>query len=228
MREYPLQTSEHAYDEADRLLYRQAYQGGTAHNMLLEQSYFYDAMGRISAITGIGDTVARYGYFGHGPLREVGLGRDGSGSGVVVTYDHHARGWMREIDAARGADGHPLWKQTLGYETAALDGDGVPALDQPRYTGQITQQLYHFSSDVPNPVRATNYVYDRMGRLTTADSRQGSSLDSSGHLAFPLSFSDADDLDTRMAYDLNGRILGKRSGGVSSADSAVYGYYDDS
>ena len=48
---------------------------------------------------------------------------------------------------------------------------------------------------------------------------------------FPQQFGCASDpttLDTRVAYDKNGRILGKRSGGVSSGDSAEYIYQSDS
>src|SRR5690606_34523867 len=59
----------------------------------------------------------------------------------------------------------------------------------------------------------------------TADYRHGSGLDGEQQLQFPLSLADADDLDARMAYDLNGRIRGKRSGGGASVDSAVYGYF---
>ena len=68
-----------------------------------------------------------------------------------------------------------------------------------------------------------------MGRMTTADYRhQGSGLDANQALTFPLSLSDPTTLDTRVAYDKNGRILGKRSGGVSSGDSAEYIYQSNS
>lgn len=228
LKEHPMQISEYTYDEIDRPLSRAAYQDGTPTEMLLEQTYAYDPLGRVASITAFGDTVARYDYFGHGPLREVDLGRDGANPGLVVSYDYHARGWVREVNAVRGANGHSLWRQALGYETPALDREGLPTPFQASFTGRITQQVYHFTTDVPNPVRVVNYVYDRMGRLTTADSRRGSGLDASGALAFPLSLADGSDLDTRVAYDLNGRILGKRSGGVAAADSAEYEYLENS
>ncbi len=64
--------------------------------------------------------------------------------------------------------------------------------------------------------------------MTTADYRHGTGLGSSQKLAFPLSLTDVNTLDTRVAYDENGRILGKRSGGVSTADSDIYHYYPKS
>ena len=64
--------------------------------------------------------------------------------------------------------------------------------------------------------------------MTTADYHQGTGLNGSQRLQFPLSLADTNVLATRVAYDVNGRILGKRSGGVSSYDSARYNYDGES
>src|SRR5690606_34136509 len=120
------------------------------------------------------------------------------------------------------------YRQALGYEDRALGQSGVPSLTEARHTGQITQQLYKFTDEVSNSIRAVNYTYDGMGRMTVADYQHGSGLDGNQELEFPLSLSNVNTLDTRVAYDANGRIRGKRSGGVSSGDSAVYHYYSDS
>jgi RHS repeat-associated protein len=221
------QTSGYQYDETDRLVFREAFEGGNPYVLLAAQGYNYDAAGRATSITGAyGDTLTWYAYAAHGPLGTVDLGH--GTPGTTVAYGYHIRGWTKDVSVRRYSNDYETYRQALGYESKAITQASVPDLTRARYTGQITQQLYKFTSDVSNPVRTVNYSYDMLGRMTTADYRHGTGLDGEQYLQFPLSLSDAVDLDTRVAYDLNGRILGKRSGGVSSGDSAVYQYAGDS
>lgn len=64
--------------------------------------------------------------------------------------------------------------------------------------------------------------------MTTADYHEGTGLNTDQTLQFPLSLTGSNTLATRVAYDMNGRILGKLGGGVSPGDSAAYIYYADS
>jgi|GEM_PF-3438306 len=224
-----LQSAFFTYDAMGRTTQREAFDVSSG-KLYSTQQYSYDALGRIDTVKNGdfgGDSRAWYGYAPHGPFKWVSLG-DETGAKSIVNYGYHIRGWTKDIAVERTDSVLQTYRQVLGYEAKTINQASVPNLSEPSYTGQITQQLYKFTSDVPTPVRAVNYSYDMQGRMTTADYHQGTGLNASQRLQFPLSLVDTNVLATRVEYDVNGRILGKRSGGVSSYDSARYQYDGDS
>jgi RHS repeat-associated protein len=225
-----LRTVEYTYDTLDRVIGRAFYNSGYVNPALAAMKHFYtyDALGRVTIITDGTDTLAQYVYNASGSLDAVKLGKGEEDAGTTMSYGYHIRGWTREILATREG-GDQTYRQLLGYEDKALDHADIPSLTAPYYTGQITQQINKYTADIPNPVRVVNYAFDPMSRMTMADYRHGASVSGSDQeIPSTLSLSNVDDLDTRVAYDIGGRILGKRSGGVSSGDSARYTYYGGS
>lgn len=224
---FPVQSIRIKRDTLGRATERLLHEGVGVTSPMMRQGYSRDALGRIRSVSGLyGDTVARYTRAYDGRLESEWLGgEDYPEAGLEIHYDYHVRGWLASLEVVSGHDGRPVFRQFLGYEKRAMEEAGVPPLSGPRYGGQVSQQLYGYLWDVPNPLRVVNYTYDEMRRLTTSNYLHGSgSFGYAGNLVFPVNLADVPDLDARLEYDLNGRIVGKRAGGISSADSAVFAY----
>jgi RHS repeat-associated protein len=223
----------YTYDVLNRPVSSVLYKTVSGQETAVLHQYHYDGLGRVDEVRGKdGAYVARYQYLDWGPLCSVRLGGTAqANTGLLVEYQYHVQGWVKEIKATQLSTGHEVFRQDLGYETKALAESGVPEPIQAKFGGQIAQQLYKFTTDVEDPVRLMNYQYDALGRMRGADYRKNATpnpLDANQNLLFPLSLVDDADLDASLDYDLNGRITGKRSGGVASVDSAVYAYNPDS
>ncbi len=220
------------YDETDRLVETYNYVDASSSTLASRHKYFYDVLGRVEKVVGLNDKpLARFIYNDWGPLNHVILGGDGGTTkGTRIDYTYAIRGWVKEIKATDLSTGKITFQQFLGYETKSNPDGKVPDPIRARFRGQVTQQLYKFGTDVNslNPVRLVNYNYDELGRMVTADYRKNSNstpLNSNGTINFTaLTWNNSQDQDSHFNYDLNGRITGQRTGGVSSADSARYNY----
>jgi RHS repeat-associated protein len=226
-----LQQISYAYDASDRVITSTLYYSAN-DRAVGEHRYTYDLMGRVSAVAGLGGKpLADYDFEDYGPMRSVTLGGNGTGfSGAQEAFGYHSRGWLRSIQARQMGTGNTLWQQRLGFETASLADGSVPSPLQPKFDGNISQQLYQYANDLngQNPVRLVNYAFDPMDRMVRAQAYKNANanpLDARGQIDFSaLSLAPAPDLSTSLDYDETGRITGQRSRGASAADSARYHY----
>jgi RHS repeat-associated protein len=199
------------------------------------QEYLYDDLGRIIRVTGSGSRfLSGYEYFEWGEIKSVTLGGSGNTStGTRIDFSYHAQGWVKEIKATRQATGEVVFQQMLGYEEKVVNNATIPALDQVKKDGSISQQLYKFAKDVEtlNPIRLVNYKYDGMNRMLQADARKNSGMpqwDANQNIIFnSLQLMDAEDMDSRLTFDDAGRIATNQNG-VSAVDKAVYSYQGNS
>ncbi|MDB5050109.1 MAG: repeat-associated core protein [Fibrobacteres bacterium] len=228
------QEAAYLYDELDRTQSMTLYTAEGDIGLSNSRLYNYDEMRRIKSITGMQNKpICAYTYSDWGQISSQLLGGNGSGStGLREDYLYHILGWIKETDAVQISTGKTIHQEFLGYEEKANGSPAVPSPFQSRFTGQITQRLYKYASDVNSlkPVRLFNYSYDELGRMKKADYEQNSNstpLDGQEAIDFAsLSFANVDSLDSYFDYDKNGRISGQRSGGVISLDSAKYVYKD--
>ncbi len=226
------QKATYIYDIAGRVTQTKVFKSAGETALSNEQNVIFDALGRAQKVTGLsGKHLATFAYYDWGALRSVILGGDGtSNQGTRIEYFYHIQGWIREIKATQISTGRISFQQFLGYEGKANSASQVPNLIQARYTGQITQQLYKFASDVnvQKPVRLVNYNYNELGQMLGADYRHNANatpLNTDESINFgALTWSNVGDGDSYLDYDKNGRILGQRTGGVAAADSARYVY----
>lgn len=224
------------YDETNRLVESKNYQAAVSSTLSTRHVFTYDSLGRLSKVLGLTDKpLVKFTYLPHGSLKQVILGGDGAGTkGTKVEYFYNVRGWVSEIRATDLLNAKVVYQQYLGYNAKSNSASTVPAQGKPLFAGPVTQQLYRFAKDVEslNPVRMVNYDYDALGRMIRADGRKNSNSQpfySDGTVNFPtLAWTNNQDLDSYLEYDLNGRTLGQRTGGVSSADSARYAYQPNS
>jgi RHS repeat-associated protein len=232
-----LQDCAYTYDSRNRVTRFVNHVSATEAGISSSQSYEYDFMGRMSAIKGVGDRyLARYTYADWGGLNRVALGGLASeDSTTFLDYWYHIQGGLRVMQAASkmGANSRPFYAQFLGYEGKAFPMGNTPPQLQAKYDGSITQQLYKYANwDASAPVRLVNYAYDQLGRMGKAMAYlnvNATPLDVNENInSAQLTMSANEDFSTSMEYDLNGRILGQKSGGVSSADSARYSYASNS
>ncbi len=230
-----LQDIWYSYDEQNRMVNYSNYTAADEYGLSNSESYTYDYQGRVTWILGIsGKLLAGYVYSNWGSLNRVLLGGNSSAdSATNIDYFYHSQGGPKIIQAS-GLGSKRIYQQFLGRDEKAYSASGNPALIQPKFDGNITQQTYKFTSDMNSikPVRTVNYGYDQLDRMKTSKAyvnTNGTPLDGNediipGSLTMDTSLA----LSTWMEYDLNGRILGQRSAGVSSADSAKYTYVSGS
>lgn len=224
----------YSYDSNKRLWLSIMEDNSIPTNVVGQNRYTYDQLGRIKKITGIGARFqSSYEYFDWGGLKSVTLGGAGNTStGTRIDYAYHAQGWVNEIKAIRQSTGEIVFQQNLGYEGQAVGHYNVPTV-QGKFDGSISQQLYKFANDVQslNPIRVVNYQYDDVGRMTVADAQKNSGTppwDALYQVNFAnLSWTNTEDLDSRLTYDDNGRIATHRNG-VSAAEQATYHYQPNS
>jgi RHS repeat-associated protein len=230
-----LQDIWYSYDELGRMIGYSQYYSANEGDLSNYETFSYDFLGRVSSITGMNDKpLSTYTYSNWGPLSKVALGGTSLGdSTTTIEYFFHSQGGAREIRAT-SLTSKKVFQQFLGYENKSYTSTGIPALIQAKYDGSISQQTYKYTSDMNlvKPVRASNYGYDQLGRMKTAKAYLNTNagpLDANEDIvASALTMAAADTLSTSMEYDLNGRITGQRSAGVSSVDSARYTYASNS
>lgn len=223
--------AQYSYDEAHRLVNILTYDNGSTPVLVNQRKLTFDALGRVSQITGMGNKfISGYTYYDWGGLKTVILGGSGLGAdGTRLDFAFHGHGWVKEIKATKQSTGEVIFQQFLGYEDKSNGATSVPAPLQSKFDGSISQQLYKYATDVlsKGPVRLTNYQYDDLGRMITADSKingNANPLDALQQIDFAnLQFSETEDQDSRMQYDDLGRIT-KNQSGVSAADVANYTY----
>ncbi|MDB5051606.1 MAG: hypothetical protein JWO30_4677 [Fibrobacteres bacterium] len=233
-----LQDTWYAYDSLGRRTRLVHYTSASETSGANSEFYHYDFLGRVDTIRGPSSKpLAAYHYAEWGPFDQVKLGGNASGdSAVEVSYAYQPQGGVKIVQS-RGKYGgtyRTMFEQDLGYEQKAYNASGVPALLQPKFDGTITQQVYKYTSDMNalKPVRAVNYGYDGLGRMGVAKAylnTNATPLDGGENIiGGSLTMAAADSLSSAFDYDLNGRIKGQRSAGVSSADSAKYTYLTSS
>ncbi|MDB5047526.1 MAG: hypothetical protein JWO30_597 [Fibrobacteres bacterium] len=229
-----LQDIWYLYDSQDRLQHYTNYSAADEYSASSSQTYYYDYHGQVSQITGLsGKPLAGYTYANWGPIAKVALGGNASGDSTTdMEYFYHSHGGLREIRAT--GLGQRIFQQFLGYESKAFAASGNPGLVQPKFDGSISQQTYKYTSDLDSikPVRTVNYGYDQLGRMQTAKAYQNTNahpLDGGQNIVSgSLTMDTTSALSSALEYDLNGRILGQRSAGTSSTDSAKYVYRQNS
>lgn len=235
-----LQDCWYDYDELGRMISYRNYTAADSSAISNAEFYHYDFAGRVDSIAdwATGKSLVHYRYLNWGPLREIILGGTANhDSAAYVKFYYHSQGGLDSIKASThylsGAD-TSLFQQFLGYESKALNVSGVPSLVKAKYDGSITQQVYKYTSELNSlkPVRAVNYNYDQLGRMTSAGAyvnTNASPLNGNQTInTGTLTMGTTDTLSTLMDYDLNSRISGQRSGGVASGDSAKYTYKTNS
>lgn len=223
------------YDDAGRLVSESIYKNALDGTLSSNHGYEYDERGRLKRVTGGygSEYIVELAYMGWGPVKSVLLGGDGSGTkGTKVEYTYHTLGGIQEIRATQLSTGKIIFQEFLGYDGKANGNAKVPA-NKPRYSGLITQQLYKFADDLNSqrPVRVVNYEFDELGRLLTADFQRngsGNPLNTDGSINFNgfTAFENVADNDTRMTYDLNGRIKTNATDGTPV--TATYNYKSNS
>jgi RHS repeat-associated protein len=195
--------------------------------------YEYEVQGRVQRIQDEqGQRIAEFVYHNWGPVKSVYLGGSGTSSGTRLDYAYHVQGQVKEIKATQLGTGKVLYQELLGYEAKVNPAAGVPATLESRYSGQITQQLTKFASDIntatQKPVRLANYDYDDLGRMLRVEAHVNSNatpLDAAENINFTaLTMASDPSKSTALNYDLNGRITGQRTAGTAAADSARYVY----
>jgi RHS repeat-associated protein len=189
-----LQSVEYRYDSASRLANMRVDRQATQAQAILPDgslvpdasrledanyTYVYDGNGRVTFIYDNGIGVAEYVYDVYGRLSSVTLGDHITLTGTLLplktNLTYHPHGQL--LTSITYADGKVSYLERLGYEAPQLDpvATGITNPD-PSYTGQITQAVHQFGTDlnVMDPsktagtqtVKALNYAYDPAGRMT--------------------------------------------------------------
>jgi RHS repeat-associated protein len=220
-----------AYDEAHRLVSESLYDNAAPSPILINfKKIAYDNLGRVSTITGLGGKfICQYNYYDWGGLKSLILGGNGTASqGTRIDYAYHGHGWVKEIDAIRQSTGELVFQQFLGYEDKAYDHTAIPTTES-KFTGAISQQLYKYSNDLYEfgRVRLTNFEYDDLDRMVTADAyfnNNSNPLGGQQQIDFAsLSWLYDPSKNSRRVYDDIGRITRNGTGGYPEED-ANYSY----
>ena len=226
----------YAYDGRHRLQTTTLTDNQAVPSVLSVHQYDYDALSRVTRINGIGGRfISGYQYFDWGGLKTVTLGGSGAGNqGTRMEYTYNAQGWLKSIMTTRQATSEVVYQQFLGYDDKSMPIANVPNPVQPKFDGNISQQLVKHTYDLNavGPVRMVDYQYDDMNRMVTANARKNSNATpvQAGNQALligDLQWADTEDMDTRMTFDDVGRIQTNQTG-VSTAEKASYYYKSDS
>jgi RHS repeat-associated protein len=223
------------YDYRHRVTKATLTDGQTAPATLSVFQYSYDDLGRASKILGLGGRfLMSFAYYDWGGLKSVRVGGTGTGSnGTRIDFAYHSQEWIKEIKATNLANGDLTFQQILGYEDKALAYQEIPAPAASRLDGKITQQILKFANDVNSqgPLRLTNYQYDAYNRLTVADGKRNANanpLNSFQQIVLSgLTWTDTEDMDTRLEYDPQGRISSQQNG-VAYGNRASFAYQGNS
>ena len=140
------------------------------------------------------DNYTLHGYHKRVHIVTMRIATERRGGFLPTAYAYNLRSWVTHISS-------PLFSQRLSYGEPSDGG-------QPRYGGGVSAMDWQAAGD---SVRSYHYQYDGLGRLTSADYREG---------GLP-----SDRYGTEYSYDLMGNILTlSRSGKVYDE---IYGVTDD-
>ena len=140
------------------------------------------------------DNYTLHGYHKRVHIVTMRIATERRGGFLPSAYAYNLRSWVTHISS-------PLFSQRLSYGEPSDGG-------QPRYGGGVSAMDWQAAGD---SVRSYHYQYDGLGRLTSADYREG---------GLP-----SDRYGTEYSYDLMGNILTlSRSGKVYDE---IYGVTDD-
>jgi RHS repeat-associated protein len=202
-------------------------------NYLVLTKHFYDAAGRVTAVTkkigaSLEDSIAvnRYDELGQLSLKKLGQQRTSLTNYTYTTspidtlrYSYNIRGWLRGInkDYVNAANNAMNW---FGIELNYDYG-----FTQSQFNGNVAGAKWRNGSD--GQQRAYGFTYDGANRITKADFTQnaGSNI---WNLSAGLDFS----LHS-INYDLNGNIISMNQMGVklnaaTLIDSLLYSYNTNS